>query len=120
MYLLIFETIISNWQHITFFVMVFEYVTNNGLLTVFYPVVAFLLGLVQQYQADKLLWRVTFCWTIGIVVLKYLIGMKIINFDPKFVAFMLGTNVLSLSCEFFLFLTVLGQTVLMHTVGLFK
>jgi hypothetical protein len=100
--------------------MVIAYIKNNGLLTVFYPVVAFLFGLVQQYQADKLLWRVTFCWTIGIVILKYLIGMQILNLNPHFVEFIVGNNLLSVSCEFFLFLTVLCQAVLMHTVGLFK
>lgn len=117
-YLLLLETALSNWQLLTFLLMVIEFGSNCGLLLAYYPLAVFLSGMEQQYLASKLFWRTTFLWTMGLVALKYIIGTRLL--EIPFTPILLGEDPASLACELVLMAMILCQAFLMHTLGLFK
>jgi hypothetical protein len=56
-YLLLVESVLSNWHYITYFALVMLHVSNQGLLTLPIPAVIFCTGVVASNQAGKQVWR---------------------------------------------------------------
>lgn len=112
------RALLSNWQLLTFLLMIVEFGTNCGLLMVYYPLGVFLCGIEQQYMASKTFWRVSFLWTMGIIVVKSLLGMRLILLPQ--LSILVGEDTNSLLCEFLLLTAILFQSFLMHSLGLFK
>ena len=86
------SAVVSNWQYITFIIMVLEHLYNNSLLTFLYPVIVFVFGMVQQYQADRLVWVVTYIYTLAFVFLKYSMKLDLLKMDDSLVSLIVGTN----------------------------
>ncbi len=76
--------------------MVLEFVNNVGVLTALFPLSVFIVGMLQQFEPDKLLWRTTFVWTLGIIALKYLVSLNILVLTPKLLKVLLGDNLNSI------------------------
>ena len=63
-----------------------------GLITAFFPLLAFMLGLIQPYQATKTIWRLSFVWVLVPITWKFLIGMKVFQIDPYIQHLLMGDN----------------------------
>ena len=83
LYLLLVESIFSNWHYITYFVLVMVHIKNLGLLTVPIPVVVFCCGLVSSERAGKKVWRALLALVMIPVLFKFCIGTGIFICDPQ-------------------------------------
>lgn len=79
--MLLIESVISNWQYITYILLLLLHIRNQGILTFFIVGFVFFFGVISSYQANKLVWS----WLIWLVMIplmfKYSITIGIIELD---------------------------------------
>lgn len=59
--------------------MILEHLRNMGLLTLPFPLITFLFGIMHPYQAPKNVWRVAFISVLIPIFFKFMIGIKLID-----------------------------------------
>ena len=122
LYLLLFESVLSNWQYITYFLMVLEHVRNMGLLTALFPLTTFLLGIPHSYQAPKTIWRLGFIILLFPILIKFVIGIGLIDdsiVDKKTIFLLIGDNLNSITVEYLLVISIIVQSLILKVVGLY-
>ena len=79
LYLLIFESILSNWHYLTYTLMILEFIINMGVLTLPFPFITFALGIVSPYQATKNVWRLAFLALLPPLFLKFSLSIGLLS-----------------------------------------
>lgn len=83
---------LSNWQYITYLILVLIHVRNMGLLTFPLPAVTFFFGLVSSYQAGKQVWRWLFVFVLIPLLFKFGVKVGLLTFSEEIVYLMVGDN----------------------------
>jgi hypothetical protein len=113
------ESIISNWQYLTYGTLILEHICNFGLLTLPFPILAFCYGLIHTYQASKHVWRLVFVLTILPISFKFAVAIGLIRFDAWLIYILIGDNTGSILLEYFIILSVLIQCLILKIIGLY-
>jgi hypothetical protein len=78
-YLLLVESLLSNWHFITYFALLQLHISNQGLLTFPIPVVVFCFGVVASYQAGKQVWRSLLLLVLLPLLFKFMVNVHLIQ-----------------------------------------
>ena len=118
--MLILESTISNWQYMTYFLLVLEHLLNMGLLTLPFPILTFCYGLVSYYQAPKNIWRIYFLLILIPICFKFslAIGLRQ-SLDSKWIYLLIGDNTDSILLEYLIILFVLIECLILKIIGLY-
>ena len=119
LYLLIFESIVSNWHFLTYILMIMEFIFNMGILTVVYPLIVFLYGLTYTYQAPKWVWRLAFIFILFPLSFKFAISIGLLAVEPSLQFLLIGNNIDSILLEYCLIFFILIQCLILKIVGLY-
>ena len=119
LYLLIFESILSNWHFLTYILMIMEFIFNMGILTVVYPLIVFLYGLTYTYQAPKWVWRLAFISVLLPLSFKFSISIGLFTVEPWIQFLLIGNNIDSILLEYCLIFFILIQCLILKIVGLY-
>lgn len=73
---------LSNWQYITYLVLILVHVFNLGLLTFPLAAVTFCFALVGSYQAGKQVWRWLYLLVLVPLLFKFIVNLNLVNLSP--------------------------------------
>ena len=119
LYLLIFESVLSNWHYLTYFLMVLEFVYNMGVFTVLFPLLAFGYGMISTYQASKNVWKIAFLALILPIFIKYSLSIGLLTLNNELVFMAIGSNPTSIFLEYLLICFIIVQCSILKVVGLY-
>lgn len=119
LYLLMLESILSNWHYLTYTLMVLEFVLNMGVLTLSFPILTFALGICSPYQATKHVWRLAFLALLPPLFLKFSISIGLISLEPTILYILIGSSPGSITVEYFLIFFIIVQCLILKIVGLY-
>lgn len=74
-----FHIIISQTQNLIYAAMVFSMYQNAGLISVFYPIMAFGWGLTNETRPKKEYWRIIRLYTTFLLLAKFIFNMAIME-----------------------------------------
>ena len=117
LYLLLVESVLSNWHYLTYAVLLLLHIRNLGLLTFPLTLVIFGAGLVSSYQAGKTVWR----WLLALVtlplVLKFALGVGIVDLSAEVTYLLIGDNTQSVLLEYVCIILIIGECVILKMIG---
>lgn len=119
LYLLIFESVLSNWHYLTYFLMVLEFVYNMGICTVMFPVLTFAYGMINTHQASKSVWRISFLALILPIFVKYSLSIGLITLSKDLTFLFIGSHSTSIFLEYLLICFIIVQCSILKVVGLY-
>lgn len=75
----VFHIIISQTQNLIYLSMVFSMYQNAGLISVFYPIMAFGWGMVNETRPKKEYWRIIRLYTTFLLLAKFIFNLAIME-----------------------------------------
>lgn len=92
MYLLLVESVLSNWHYLTYFALVMLHIRNQGLLTLFIPAVVFCFGIVASYHAGKQVWRTLLLLVLLPLLFKFAVSVSLLEPSQGLIYLLVGDN----------------------------
>lgn len=77
-YLLLVESVLSNWHYLSYLALLQLHISNQGLLTLPIPLVVFCFGVVASYQAGKQVWRTLLLLVQLPLLFKFAVGVSLL------------------------------------------
>ena len=120
LYLLLVESIFSNWHYITYLVLIVVHLQNFGLLTLPLPLVVFCFGIVSSERAGKQVWRALLVLVMLPVLFKFGVGTGLLEYSSKLRFLLAGQDLDSSIIEYFAIVCIVGECVVLKLTGLWE
>lgn len=117
LYLLLVESVFSNWHYVTYFVLILVHIRNLGLLTFPIPLVIFSCGLVSSERAGKRVWRLLLLLVVVPLLFKFALGTGLLECSDSLTFLLVGANLDSNTLEYVSIICVIGETVILKLMG---
>ena len=121
-YILLAESILSNWHYLTYFLLILVHIRNMGILTIPIPFIIFCFGLVSGERAGKIVWRWLLIFLMIPLMFKFAIraGLVVFSKEWEFVIFLLvGDNIDSDLLEYLGIVMIIGECIILKMIGHF-
>ena len=110
--------LVSNWHQICFFLFICYYFKNNGISSIFFPILIFLYFIVEEKLAGFFVWKLSFLYITALIICKFAISLN--GLDIKGLNSIFSNNGESLAYEGILCFFIYVQIALLKKMGLYK
>lgn len=90
-----------------------------GVLTLPFPFLTFMLGIVHSYQAPKNVWRLAFLALLPPIFFKYALQIEIVRPGETVQFILIGSNHTSIIIEYLLMFFIVVQCLILKIAGLY-
>ena len=76
---ILFLIIVSRSENIIFYSMLYSMYMNAGVISLFYPIMAFGFGLLEELRPKKSFWNAVRIYTTFLLLIKFIFSLKIMQ-----------------------------------------